>query len=248
MKRNFFWPILLILALAITACSSSDGGNDDGPTPPPMGGTDDDPMVVPDPAAATLIFPEDDTECNEGVPINETESTVTFRWNESANTDSYAVSLTNLNDGQSFTTVANDNEAPITILRGTPYEWSVTSRANGTNVTAQSAVFRFYNEGPGIENYAPFPAEAINPTRGATLPSNTTSVRLEWSASDVDEDIEDYQIFFGPQGNSISLGTTSDTNFEVLVSSGTIYEWSIEVRDSQENTSASETFLFRVDG
>ncbi|MEO0572732.1 MAG: hypothetical protein AAF039_13580 [Bacteroidota bacterium] len=249
MKRKYFLPILLISVFVIAACSGSDsGGNDDGPTPPPTGGNDDDPMVVPDPASANLIFPEDDTECNEGEPLSETESTVTFRWNMSANTDSYTVSLTNLSNGQSFNTVANANEAPITILRGTPYEWSVTSRANGTNVTAQSAVFRFYNEGPGVENYAPFPAEAINPTRGSTLSSNTSSVLLEWSASDVDGDIENYQVFFGVQGNSVSLGTTLDTSMEVNVTAGTTYEWSIVVIDSQENTSTSETFLFRVDG
>ena len=246
MKRYYFLTTLLLSLLLVGACGGSDGGGDDV-TPPPTGGGDDDPIEIPDPASATLIFPEDDSECNEGEPVNDIESIVTFQSSASENTDSYSVTITNLNTGNSFNTVANTNEAPITILRGTPYEWSVTSRANGTNATAQSSAFRFYNEGPGIENYAPFPAEAINPTRGATLGSNTTTVTLEWSASDVDGDIMEYDVFFGLQGNSSLQSTTTATSFEVSVVSGNIYEWSIDVVDSQDNASTSETFLFRVD-
>ena len=246
MKKFYAISMLFLFLLSLGACSSS-GGDDDTSPPPPTGGGDDDPVVVPDPLAATLVFPEDDTECNEGTAINDEESTVTFQWNESQNTDSYSVTITNLNTGNSFNTVANTNEASITILRGTPYEWLVTSRANGTNETAQSATFRFYNEGPGVENYAPFPAEAINPTRGITLPSSTTSVTLEWSASDIDEDIIVYEVFFGPQDSIASQGATTDTTMELSVQSGNIYEWSIIVKDSQDNTSTSETFLFQVD-
>lgn len=244
MKKFYTISALFLALFVLGACSSS--GGDDNPSPP-TGGGDDDPVVIPDPSAATLIFPEDDTECNEGEPISETESTVTFRWNESQNTDSYSVTVTNLNTNESFNTVANNNEAPITILRGTPYQWFVTSRANRTNDTAQSVAFRFYNEGPGVENYAPFPAEAINPARGSSLSSATTAVTLEWSASDVDEDIRDYEVLFGPQGAVTSQGVTTNTTFEVNVTSGIIYEWSIIVMDSQDNASTSETFLFRVD-
>ena len=249
MKKYYALTLMFCALLLVGACSSGGDGDDTPPPPPPTGGGDDDPMVIPDPTAATLIFPEDDTECNEGDPISDTESTVTFQWNASQNTDSYLVSLTNLNSGNSFNTVANTNEASITILRGTPYEWSVTSRANGTNETAQSALFRFYNEGPGIENYAPFPAEAISPSRGATLPANTTSVTLEWTASDVDNDIVEYEVFFGLEeaGNLDSLGTTTETTFNVDVSTGNVYAWRIQTVDSQNNASDSEEFLFRVD-
>ncbi len=247
MKKYYTLAILFCALLLVGACSS--GGDGDDNPPPPTGGGDDDPVVIPDPTAATLIFPEDDTECNEGQPISDTESTVTFQWNASQNTDSYLVTTTNLNSGNSFNTVANTNEAAITISRGTPYEWFVTSRANGTNVTAQSVAFRFYNEGPGIENYAPFPAEAVSPTRGATLPANTTSVTLEWTASDVDNDIVDFEVFFGldEPGNLVSLGATTQTTFSVDVSSGNVYVWLIQTVDGQDNASDSEEFLFRVD-
>lgn len=246
MKKCYTISVLFLSLSILGACSSS-GGDDDSPTPQPTSGGDDDPVVIPNPSAATLIFPADDTECNEGELVSETESTVTFRWNESRNTDSYLVTVNNLNTNESFNTVTNDNETPITILRGTPYEWFVTSRANRTNETAQSTLFRFYNEGPGIENYAPFPAEAINPRRGTTIGSTTNSLLLEWSASDVDADIAEYEILFGLQGASTSQGKTTGNTFEVFVTTGNIYEWSVITIDSQANTSTSETFLFRVD-
>lgn len=246
MKINLINTAFLFALLVLGACSSS--GDDDDTPPPPTGGGDDDPMVVPDPSAATLVFPEDDSECNEGAPINNTESTVTFRWNQSQNTDSYSITLTNLNTGSSFNTTANTNESAITIARGTPYEWFVISRVYGTNATAQSETWRFYNEGPGVENYSPFPAETINPTRGATLPSATTTVNLEWMASDVDEDILDYEVFFGMQDQTgTSQGVTTETSLPVTVQSGNAYEWLVIVRDAQENTSTSEVFEFRVE-
>lgn len=242
---------LVFVSLFVLVALSCGGGSDDGggtPPPPPDSGGDDDPMTVADPSAATLIFPEDDTECNEGTVISDLESDVTFQWNASQNTDSYTITLTNLNNGASFDTSANTNEATITIARGTPYEWFVTSRANGTNVTAESSRFRFYNQGPGIENYAPFPAEAINPTRGATLNSSTTTVQLEWSASDVDNDIAGYEVFFGLDDEDMtSLGIITETSFDVTVASGNIYEWRIKVNDEQNNSSTSEIFTFRVE-
>ncbi len=244
---SFRYPLLVLVVLFLAACSSS-GGDDMDPPPPPTGGGDDDPVEIPDPTSATLVFPEDNTECNEGIPVNDAQSEVTFEWNASQNTDSYTVTVTNLNDDSTFNTVTNSTTATITIDRGTPYEWFVTSRANGTTATAQSATWRFYNEGPGIENYAPFPAEAVNPTRGATLPSSTTSLVLEWAASDVDGDIQDFEVFFGEQGaNLASLGVITETTLAVAVASSTIYEWRVVVTDTQNNTSTSETFLFRVE-
>lgn len=246
--RIVFVSLFVLVTLSCVGGSDDSGGGTDD-APPQTGGGDDDPMTVPDPSAATLIFPEDDTECNEGAILSDLESNVTFQWNASQNTDSYIVTLTNLNNNASFNTSANSNEATITIARGTPYEWYVISSANGTNVTAESAKWRFYNEGPGVENYAPFPAEAVNPSRGATLTANTTSVTLEWSATDIDDDIVEFEVFFGLEGDADipSLGTTSETTFDVTVVSGNIYKWLIVTFDSQGNTSGSEEFSFRVE-
>nr|WP_299344178.1 hypothetical protein [Allomuricauda sp.] len=241
LNRIVFVPIAIICVLG---CSSSSSNGDDNPP------TDDDGPItsVSPPTAASLVFPEDNTECNEGEIINETTSTVTFRWTASENTDTYTVSLTNLNTNETSTTSATTNEAPINLERGAPYEWFVISRANGSSETATSLAFRFYNEGPGVENYPPFPAEAVNPKRGENLNAATTNVRLEWSTSDIDGDVEAYEVFFGTDSASIpSLGTTNENSFsDILVTSGGTYFWYVISTDDQANSSTSEIFQFRV--
>ena len=233
MRKIYMLTILGILY----ACSSGDsGGEPPAPPAPP----------VPDPSAATLVFPENNTECNEGVVLNDNQSQVTFRWNNAQNTDSYEVNLRELNSGNTSKFNSNTNSADITITRGAPYEWFVVSRANGTSATASSATWKFYNEGPGVTNYAPFPAEAVAPSRGANL-ETTTTVTLEWSGSDVDNDIAAYDIYFGTDSDPMTLqGNTSENTLEVDVAADTVYYWRVVTIDSAGNTSSSEIFEFKV--
>lgn len=245
--RSIIYIMAFITATVLVGCGGS-GGDDDAPPPPTSGGDDDNP-VIPDPSAATLVFPEDNTECTTGIvnPNNASLSTVNFQWNASPNTDSYTVTVTNLNTNNSSFTNANTNEVDITIERGTPYSWFVTSRATGTANTADSATFRFYNEGPGIENYAPFPAEAIAPARGSAVDAVNGTINLQWTASDIDSDIDSFEIFFGTDINSLaSQGSTQSTTLEVNVSTGTVYFWQVITTDLASNSSNSEIFEFRV--
>ena len=233
------------LTLLLLSCGGSSGGDDS----PPMSGNDDEPEI-PAPSSATLVFPEDETECNTGIidSTDETLSTVTFEWNASTNTDSYTVTVTDLNTNSSVFSNSNTNSADITISRGTPYSWFVTSRAQGTNETANSATFRFYNEGPGIENYAPFPAEAVRPNPGANLTASTSNVTLEWSSTDIDDDLSSYEVFLGLDSDTLtSLGETQENSFpNVSVTSGNTYFWRIISRDVQGNSSESQVFQFRI--
>ena len=229
---------LCIAVMLLASCGGGgNGGSDNGP----------DPQPVPAPVAATLVFPDNNTECNEGVVVNDTQSRVTFQWNASQNTDSYEVNLKNLNTNNSSKNNSNTNSAAITIERGVPYEWFVVSSANGTTVTANSPTWKFYNQGPGIENYAPFPAEAVNPTRGATI-STAGNIMLEWSGSDVDNDLTEFDIYFGTESDPDTLlGTTPQSTIEATVVSNEVYFWRVVSRDSQGNTSQSEIFEFQVD-
>ncbi len=236
---KYVCKIALIALLAVV--SSCGGGGDDSPTPTP---TPPEPMAAP--KAATLVFPENNTECNEGVVIDDEKSRVTFRWNPSEDTDSYEVNIRNLNNNTTLTTTVPVEQAEIIIERGTPYEWLVVSLANGTDETASSSKFKFYNQGPGIENYAPFPAEVVNPKRGATI-ARTTNVNLQWTGSDIDEDIEEYRVLFGTETSPTEpLGTTVEPSLEATVVAGETYYWRVITADSQGNTSQSEIFEFRV--
>ena len=239
MKKRFLYIILTTLFLY--SCSSS-GGSDPDPNPNP----NPNPGPIAAPSAATLVFPEDDSECTEGEVLSDETSRVDFMWNASQNTDSYEVSLTDLNTGTTTNFTSSTNNKLINLIRNNPYEWFVTSRRNGTNATASSPVWRFYNAGPGVTNYAPFPAEAINPVRGANL-DPVTSITLEWSATDIDEDIEDFDVYIGTMPDALQLlETTSATTLDADVSSGITYYWQIITRDSAGNTSSSEIFEFRV--
>ncbi len=230
------YRLTYILFFFILAC-----GGDTEPVNEP------DPDPVPDPSAASLIFPDNNSECNEGTIVNDAESTVTFRWNASQNTDSYEVSLRNLDTNTTTTVDSSTNEASITIQRGTPYEWFVISRADGTNATANSPTWRFYNQGPGVVNYPPFPAEAVSPQRGSSIDSVGGSVSLEWNGSDVDNDIVEYEVLFDTASDPVtSLGTTANSTIDASVSSGTVYYWRVISTDSAGNTSQSEIFQFRV--
>lgn len=229
--------LYIIPALIFISC----GGGDSGGTPvvPP-------PEPVPSPLKATLIFPENNKECTEGTVENETQSTVNFQWNNSENTDSYEVSFKNLNTNNTSRITSSTNAVLITLTRGTPYEWFVVSKASGTNQTAQSDVWKFYNQGPGIENYAPFPADAVFPKRGANLTS-TNTVNLQWTGSDIDDDIISYKILLDTIEIPVTeLGTTIETTIEATVSSGQTYYWQVITFDSQNNSSNSEIFSFRI--
>jgi len=236
---KIFSKKLLLYTSLLLVLSCGGGGDDSGGGTPP-------PAAVPDPSATSLIFPENNTECNEGVNLNDTQSTVTFRWENSENTDSYQVNLRNLNTNNISRANFDINEGAITIARGTPYEWFVVSMAEGTNVTASSPTERFFNQGPGIENFAPFPAQVINPTRGANL-STRTMVTLEWNGTDIDSDMLEYDVIFGTDQNpSEILDTITETTFDVNVNPGTTYFWAIVTRDSANNTSSSEVFQFLI--
>lgn len=236
---------MFLFTMLLMSCS---GGSDNGAgTPPTTGGGDDDPIAVPNPVAAILIFPENNTECTEGTPVSDTESDVNFQWNASENTDTYSITLTNLNTNESFTSDQGATERVIRLKRGTPYEWSVTSKADDTNTSATSEKWRFYNEGPGLQSYAPFPAEAIRPSVGATL-ATTQTITLEWSATDIDNDLEEYEVFLGTSENGMaSLGVLATNSLgDISVIPGSTYFWQVKATDNRGNSSYSAVFDFTI--
>lgn len=243
MTRTERYIKCIVAGLAILSLSCGGGeetnGDDSGPEPQIP--------IVTTPSSATLIFPDNNSECTEGEVVSESQSRVLFQWNASENTDSYQVNLRNLNTNSTALTNSAANEVEITLLRGVPYEWFVVSRANGTNETAKSEVWKFYNAGPGITNYAPFPAQAVSPTRGATI-DFSPSVELVWSGSDVDNDIISFNLYYGTTDTPQLLETgLTATSFEVDLNPGQTYYWQAETLDSAGNTTQSELFNFRVD-
>ena len=223
-----FWLLLLLLG-----CES------DSP---------DDPVVtIEAPSEAILIFPYENSECNEGTDITDTESTVLFEWNMAENTDEFELLLTNLTSGEQTSFVTAETKIPIVLQRATPYSWYIISSSNASDSTAQSEIWKFYNAGDAIESYAPFPAEIISPTMSQTL-ATTTSVTLDWSGSDIENDISGYDVHFDTV-NPPSLHTSgiSESELNVSVTANTIYYWRVITKDEQGHSSDSGVYQFKID-
>jgi hypothetical protein len=220
---------VIFILLLLFNCSSENSGS-----------------TIPTPAA--LTFPDNNKECTTGIEVNATQSSVTFTWNASVNTDSYDIIIKNLDTNSSLTFSSITNEKTITINKATPYSWYVISKSTTEIETAQSETWKFYNAGDGVQSYAPFPAELIAPTMGSNL-TGVTTVTLEWSGSDVDNDIIGYDIFIDTTSPpTTQLGSNqTETTIDATVAAGNVYYWRVITTDSEGNNSESEIFSFRVD-
>jgi len=222
----------LILLGFLSSCSSDS--SDDLPE-----------AVIEDPVSSLLVFPENHTECNEGTVVSDTQSKVTFLWNASENTDSYELFLTKVETSEvsNFDVIANSKE--ISLERGTSYEWYVISKSLESAVTAKSETYEFFNAAPGIVSHVPFSAEATAPENNSIITAIAGKITLNWEATDIDNDIKDYEVFFGVNKEELeSKGVQSDSNIEVDVVSGFTYYWMIKTNDENNNTSTSELFSF----
>lgn len=230
-KNRKIIPLFLLLVGLVISCSS-----DDEPTNIP---------TVDPPTAATLLFPENNKECNEGTVISENETEVLFQWEEASIASSYVLQITDLSTGTSRTINTISNEVLIRIFRGTAYSWYVKSKIGSTNETTDSEVWRFYNAGLPVESYPPFPAEATNPKSGAAVEEGTIS--LKWETSDIDNDISSYKIVLDTVNPpDVEVGTTSVSSFDVEAISGEVYYWKIITKDAKGNESNSPVFQFKV--
>lgn len=222
-----------IVGIALLAFLVSCGGDD---TPPA-------------PEATNLIFPEENSECTTGTSLSETFSQVTFRWGAANHTERYALNVVNLetNVPQNLTTTATS--ASLSIAKGAPFAWTVTSFNSDTDESAVSETWLFYNAGSET-TYAPFPAQLVSPESGETVIMDIANeVTLEWAGADVDNDIDTFQVFFSetnPPTTSLSITDASTMQMSVGVTSGVVYYWKVVTTDLEGNTSDSGVFDFKV--
>jgi len=208
-------------------------------------GEDSDPIII-TPGKASLSFPENNKDCNEGSIVSDTESEVTFRWTASANADSYTLQITNMDSGSKQSINSNSTEVKATILRATPFSWIVMAKNNSSSVTTQSDTWAFYNAGPPEENHVPYPATVISPALGSEV--NEGTVSLEWSGSDLDNDIASYEVYMDQVSPPATMVGTSSTNkLDVSISKDIQYFWQVISIDAIGNKSTSEVFNFTAE-
>ena len=219
-----------MLIVVLFSCTPAD--DDDPPTPP-----------VPPPTAAILVAPINNETCEQGVSVSNTQSRVSFQWNTAQHTDSYDLSVTNLNTNQVVVSqqgiVGLSKEVSLTV--GTPYTWHLTSRSNSHPQTANSASWKFYLAAEGITNYAPFPADLTAPLSGATVNAVEGKITMSWEGADPDpSDVLTYTLYLdnidGLQDPLAELTNLSVTNMEVSVAPDTVYYWRVKTFDGQHSS------------
>jgi len=200
----------------------------------------------PAPAAANLIFPEPDALCITGVNISDRVSRITFSWQAASNTTDYDLVIKNLLTGLTTTQSSATNLLAVELARNTPFSWYIVSKSNLSSQTIKSEVRKFYNAGSGIITYPPFPASIVEPEFGKIL-NGAPTVNLKWAGSDVENDIINYDVYFGQQSMPSLLKKNVTESFlnDVAISLHSTYYWKIVTRDALGNTSDSEVFQFR---
>lgn len=225
---------IVVISLSVFSCSKDTPGGG-GTTPTPTAKT---------PGKAVLTSPENNKTCEE---VN-TSGQVTFSWNASTDTDAYDLKITNLNtQGVSNQNNLTTTSKAVTLSKGIPYSWSITSKNEGTKTTT-SDTWQFYLAGDGVVNYAPFPATAVSPSPGASVARTSGKVTVEWSGSDADDDSLTYTLEMdtidGIQ-EVVIAEDISESSVEVSVEADTVYYWRVISSDGQ-NTSTSIVYTFRT--
>jgi len=245
MKRLF---ISLFSFLIIISCG---GGGDDPVTPPVIVNPPTPPVVILQPGAPALSFPADNESCQDGTSINDSQSEVNFQWGASANTNNYVLTITNLATSTELTFNSTTANKVVALSKSDPYRWSVTAQGATGSTPAQSSLWKFYLAGDAQVNYAPFPPDLLSPKSGSNVFSVNNQVTLTWGASDVDNDLSTYKVYFDTTDGSTLLGSyphsAETTSTAVSVSANTLYYWKVIAIDANANESDSGVYTFRVE-
>ena len=199
------------------------------------------------PGLFNLLYPENGSACLDGSIINDTQSKITFQWNASQNANEYEVEIINLNDNYSQKMLSKDRSLEVVLKHGEPYAWTVTAFVDDASITSKE--WKFYLAGNGIVNYAPFPPELISPRPSARVNLNSNGqVMLNWTSSDVDGDLETYELYMDQNDGStlIQTFTEVENTIEIGIDADPdiTYLWKVLAIDRDGNSSSSGVYSF----
>ena len=107
---------------------------------------------------------------------------------------------------------------------------------------------QFYTEEVPNRNHLPFSPAIVSPFLGQTF-DNTSSVNLQWTASDVDQDPLKFDVYFGNDKNALKLVAQdiSNTNFQASLNvANTTYFWNIVAKDDKGAEVTGPLWNFKV--
>lgn len=199
------------------------------------------------PGDVELVSPAKNSECS---PVNSDSGNtnlVQFSWQAASNTDTYTLRVNELDAGTTQMKTTTALSEILAIEKGTPFSWSVTAENTEVTETSVSETWFFYS--PGTEtSFAPFPVEVVRPNGPKAFVDDDGEVLLEWKGSDLDNDIDGYELYFGTTDNPAlfaSLGV-NETSTKVSVVAETIYYWRLVTTDREGNSSDTGILSFEA--
>jgi len=227
--KNYFYLLIIILSIS---CSK-------------------DPPEVSDPTSFELISPTNNETCLEGSKINDTQKEITFRWGGSTNAINYSLDIVNLTTNVGQTLSSNTTSLAVTLNSAEPYSWKVIASGEEGAKSVSSEQWKFFIAGDEVINYAPFPPELISPRPSATVDVNSLNeIVLNWTCSDVDNDIVTYKIYLDTTDGSTLVRTLTyvqnNTELGVDVVKNETYSWKVIAIDSNGNSSSSGVYSFKT--
>ena len=219
MKRRFQKTASIVIAVLLCTCSK--------------------PSIL-EPDSALLTTPENSNTC---VPLSTTatQGVINFGWEEAQNTDSYEVFVRNSITQTEQKKSADLTSTTFTLDRGAPYSWWVVSSSDASAVDTKSKVWSFYLEGIQQETFLPFSAQLNNPQDEQEVMLSSGEINLQWTGSDLDNDIEYYQVYIGTDAAQMSLVQDNQitSSYSALLDVGQTYFWQIVTIDQRGNKSQS---------
>ena len=246
MKNNLLKYFSFLFTLTLISCGG--GGGDDGGG---SGGGGGGPVVNP-PGKSTLTAPANSETCETGTSVSATQSEVTFTWTASSDTNTYDLKITNLNTSVVINrTALTSTSTKVTLDKGVPYSWNITSKSTASTTTTASDTWKFYLLGPGIVNYAPFPADLKTPASGSTVTRDGDGkVTFTWDGSDPNGDSLNYTLYVdatdGKQTPPTAQTDLTVKTLAVALDAATTYYWRVKTSDGT-NSSYSIVYSFKTE-
>ncbi len=178
-------------------------------------------------------------------------NTLNFQWGTSNDPDgdniTYVVEIATDNQ---FSTIVKGGSITQTnktfeLTKGVAYYWRVKAKDTKGNESNYSSTWNFYTEGDAIENHLPFMPNLVAPLNYSSV--NTTTTDLQWSCSDIDNDVLSYDIYFGTTTTPTLVQSAHDTTtYNVTLTGSTTYYWKIDAIDSHNNKTLGTVWSFET--
>lgn len=228
--------IIYLLVFSVVCASCSSGSSDDG-----------EQKQDSTPSTPVLVFPSQNQLC--------IDNTINFAWNASTNEDGssviYAFEIATDNQFLNIVTshVQTSLSKIVTLEKGAAYYWRVKAKSSKNIESDYSTTAQFYTEEVPNSNNLPFSPANTAPFIGQTF-DGVSTIDLQWTASDVDQDPLKCDVYFGKDKDALVLvleNTNSNTYQVTPNAAQTTYYWKIIVKDDKGGKVTGPTWHFKVE-